>query len=127
MILSIVARMKARSLRHRIEKAAKLLVVIQKHTPEVDCRLDENRGEHGHVIIDFAGSGMSRSKMLALGKELESKGYRFTEKRSPWLGQITYFAKAEEKPSVVFSLPITKDRMGINEDAPERPYSFTEA
>lgn len=119
--------MKARSLRHRLEKASKLLVIIQKHIPDVDCRLDEDKGDNGHVIADFNGSGVSRSKMVALGKELEGKGYRFLEKKSPWLGQITYQGKAEDKATIIITLPITKDRLGINEDAPERPYSFANA
>ncbi len=119
--------MKPRSLRHRLEKAAKLLVIIQKHTPDVDCRLDEDKGTDGHLVADFTDSGMSRSKMVALGKELESKGYRFTEKKSPWLGQTTYQGKADEKPTVVLTQPITKDRLAINEDSPEHPYTFANA
>lgn len=119
--------MKARSLRHRLEKASKLLVVIQKHTPEVDCRLDEDKGESGHTIVDFTGSGTSRSKIVSLGQDLESKGYAFTEKKSPWLGQTTYTGRLEDKSTVVLMLPISKDRLGINEDAPERAYSFADA
>ncbi|MGB0415726.1 MAG: hypothetical protein ACPGKS_02635 [Coraliomargarita sp.] len=119
--------MKPRSLRHSLEKAAKILVIIQKHTPDVECTHDEHKGEHGYLLLDFAGSGMSRSKMIALGKDLESKGYRFTEKKSPWLGQTTYLGKAGDKPTVVMTLPMTKDRVGINEDLPEEPFSFAKA
>ena len=114
--------MKPRSLRHRIEKSAKALVVIQKHTPNVDCTLDEDKGEHGHLILKFDDG--DSSKMNALGKDLESKGYCFKVRRSPWLGQITYLGKADEKPSIVMTRPSTKDRLAINEDSPEQPYSF---
>jgi len=119
--------MKARSLRHRLEKAAKLLVIIQKHTPEVDCRLDEDKGEHGHLVIDFSGTNTNSNKIVSLGKDLESKGYRFTVKKSPWLGQTTYQGKSTDKTTVVLTRPITKDRMNINQDAPERAYSFADA
>ncbi|MEN8661630.1 MAG: hypothetical protein ACN4GF_10500 [Lentimonas sp.] len=119
--------MKARSLRHRLKKAAKLLVLVQKHTPDVDCRLDEDKGEHGHLIVDFQGTNTSRIKVICLGKDLESKGYRFTEKKSQWLGQTTYLGKSEDKTTAVLTLPITKDRMNINQDAPERAYSFADA
>lgn len=114
--------MKPRSLRHRLEKAAKALVLIHKHTPNVDCLLDEDKGEHGHLILKYDDG--DSSKMVALGKDLESKGYRFKVKKSPWLGQVTYLGKAEDKPSVVITRPISKDRIAINEDSPELPYSF---
>ncbi len=117
--------MKPRSLRHRLEKAAKLLVTVQKHTPEVTCILNEDKGENGHLVVDFSGSGMSRSKMTALGKDLESKGYRFAEKKSPWLGQITYTGRDADKPTIIFTIPIVKDRLAINEEAPEKPYRFS--
>lgn len=116
--------MNPRSLRHRLEKICKLLVLVQKHTPEVHCLVREDKGECGHVVIDFAGSGMSRSKMNALGKELESKGYVFTEKKSPWLGQTTYTGRDSEKPTVLFTLPIVKDRLVITEEAIEKAFTF---
>lgn len=116
--------MKPRSLRHRLERIAKLLVIIQKYTPEVDCVLDEEKGGCGHLVVDFSGSGMSRSKMNALGKELASKGYNFVEKKSPWLGQITYTGRDDDKPTVIFTLPIVKDRLAINDEALEKAYSF---
>ncbi len=116
--------MKPRSLRHSLEKAAKVLVTVQKHTPDVECTHDELKGEHGHVILEFAGSGMSQTKIHALGKDLENKGYRFTEKKSPWLGLVTYTGKADDKATVLMTIPIVKDRVGINEDLPEQPYSF---
>ncbi|KRP37172.1 MAG: hypothetical protein ABS34_04035 [Opitutaceae bacterium BACL24 MAG-120322-bin51] len=114
--------MKPRSLRHRLEKAAKALVLIHKWTPNADCILDEDKGEHGHLILKFDDG--DNSKMNALGKDLESKGYRFRVKNSPWLGQVTYIGKADDKPAIVITLPMTKDRLAINEDSPEQPYSF---
>jgi len=62
--------------------------------------------------------------MNALGKDLESKGYKFSEKKSPWLGQITYTERDNEKPTIVFSIPIVIDRLAINEEAPEKPFRF---
>ena len=114
--------MKPRILRHRLEKASKALVLIQKHTPNAHCILDEAKGEHGHLILKFDDGDIR--KMNALGKELENKGYTFKIKKNPWLGQITYFGKADEKPAIVITRPITKDRLAINEDAPEEAYSF---
>jgi hypothetical protein len=119
--------MNPRHLRHRLEKTAKLLVIVQKHTPEVSCNFDEDKGNDGHLILDFANSGMSRAKMDSLAQELESRDYTFTERKSPWIGQITYTGRAKEKPTIVLTLPIHQDRLAINEAAPERPYRFTEA
>ena len=119
--------MKPRNLRHRLERAAKALVLVQKYTPEVACQFHADRGEHGHLVVDFEGSGMSRSKMAQLGKELESKGWTFTERKSPWLGQTTFHGRADDKPAVLLTLPIVKDRLAINENAPERAFSFAEA
>ena len=119
--------MNPRSLRHRLEKIANLLVIVQKHTPVVSCVFVQDKGREGHLVLDFAGTGMSRSKMNALGKDLESRGYRFTEKKSPWLGQTTYTGRNQEKPTIVLTVPINKDRLAINESAPERPYRFADA
>jgi hypothetical protein len=119
--------MKPRSLRHRLEKAAKVLIFIQKHTPDVNCTLDVDKGAHGQIIIDFAEAGVSQSKLVALGKELESKGYNFTKRSCPWLGQTTYLGRADDKPNVAITLPMTKDRLAINEDSPEVAYSFANA
>lgn len=118
--------MKPRHLRHRLERIAKILVLVHKHTPEVECILDEERGDCGRIVLDFAGTGMSRSKMTALGKDLESKGYKFTEKRSPWLGQTTYTGRDGDKPSITFSTPIVIDRLAINDTSPENDYSFSD-
>lgn len=116
--------MKPRSLRHHLEKAAKILVLIQKHTPDVNCTLDEDKGTHGCVIVDIDGTGTSRSDMINLGKELEHKGYRFTKRKSPWLGKTTYQGKADDKPNVLLTHPMAKDRLAINEETPEQSYSF---
>ncbi|HKK18106.1 MAG TPA: hypothetical protein VJ952_05435 [Opitutales bacterium] len=119
--------MNPRNLRHRLEKAAKLLVVVQKHTPGVTCVIDEEKGSNGHLILDFAGSGMSRSKMNALGKDLEGRDYNFTEKKSPWLGQVTYTGRADDKTTVVLTVPINIDRLAIDQQEPERAYRFSES
>lgn len=119
--------MTPRNLRHRLEKASKLLVVVQKHTPEVNCVIDEEKGSNGHLILDFADTGTSRSKMNALGKDLESRDYSFTERKSPWLGQTTYTGRAEDKTTVVLTMPINIDRLAINDEAPETPFRFSDA
>ena len=119
--------MKPRSLRHRLEKAAKLLVTIQKHAPEVSCQVDEDRGEDGHLLVDFAGSGMSQRKLAALGKDLESKGYAFTKKDNPWLGQVTYTGKSDDKPGIVVTCPGRVDRVAIAKEGPAQPYTFKDA
>jgi hypothetical protein len=98
------------------------LVLIHKWSPNVDCLLDEDKGECGHLILNFDDGECS--KMAALGKDLENKGYRFRVKKSPWLGQVTYLGQADDKTAIVMTLPITKDRIAINEDSPEQPYSF---
>ncbi|PXA05227.1 hypothetical protein DDZ13_04505 [Coraliomargarita sinensis] len=119
--------MNPRKLRHKLEKVSKLLVVVQKHTPGVNCVVDEEKGESGHLVLDFAGTGMSRSKMNALGKDLESRDYTFTEKRSPWLGQTTYTGRADDKPTVVLTVPINIDRLAIDDQAPEKAFSFSDS
>lgn len=121
----ILVTMKPRNLRHRLERISKILVTVHKHTPDVDCVLDEERGDTGRIVLDFTGTGMSRGKMAALGKDLESKGYVFTEKKSPWLGQTTYTGRyGDKQPTVIFTQPIVIDRLAINEESPEKPFSF---
>jgi hypothetical protein len=116
--------MKPRHLRHRLEKAAKLLVVIQKHVAEVDCHLNEDKGENGHLVADFTNSDIDPRKMIALGRDLENKGYQFTQKKSPWLGQISFHGVSNDKTTVVLSQTISKDRLAINEDSPATSYTF---
>jgi len=116
--------MKPRPLRQRIDKASKILQTIHKHAADADCRIDENRGENGHIIVDFAGSGISRRKIVALGRDLESKGYAFNRKERPWLGQVTYQGEADDRPTVVISRASMQDRLAIAEESPPEPYSF---
>lgn len=85
---------------------------------------DEDKGEHGHLVVDFEASDNDRKKLHLLGKDLENKGYTFLEKKSPWLGRTTYTGRAKEKPTIVITLPITKDRLAVSEGATERPFSF---
>jgi len=118
--------MKPRILRHRLEKVAKLLVIVQKHATEASCVIDEDKGREGHLIIDLADIGSGESKLAALGKALEGRGYNFSEKKSPWLGLTTYTGRAEDKPTVVISMPITIDRLAINDEAPETAYHFSD-
>ena len=75
--------MKPRSLRHSLEKAAKVLVTIQKHTPDVDCTHDELKGEHGHVILEFAAGTVVQAKAQALGRDLGGRAVTL-ERKSPW-------------------------------------------
>jgi hypothetical protein len=89
--------------------------------------IDEDKGEDGHLILDFAGNGAALEGMAALGRDLEGRGYRFTLKRKPWLGQTTYTGRSEGKPTTVLTVPIQKDRLAIEEENPEQPYSFKEA
>ena len=119
--------MKPRSLRHRLEKSAKLLVIIQKHLPDIDCLFDAEKSDDGSLIVDFENNSGAISKMPQLGKDLESKGYRFTEKKSPWLGHTIYQGKADGKPTIMLKRPISKDRLVINESLPEKPYSFSQS
>lgn len=43
--------------------------------------------------------------MNALGQDLEGKGYRFTEKSSPWLGQIACTGRdGGKQPSTILTL-----------------------
>lgn len=114
--------MNPRNLRHRLEKAAKLLVLVQKQIPEVNCLFDADKGENGHLILDFTAS--EATLLQGLGKDLEGRGYRFTRKRKPWLGQITYTGRSEGKPATVLTIPIHKDRLSIDEENPEEAHSF---
>lgn len=118
--------MKPRSLRHRLEKTAKLLVIVQKHAPEVHCQIDPDRGADGSLLLDFDGGGESLAKLQSLGRDLEARGYCFTQKRSPWLGQITYTGRCETKPTLIGTLPIQKDRLSIEGEFPEKPHLFRE-
>ena len=90
--------MKPRSLRHSLEKAAKLLVLIQKHVPDVECSHDELKGTDGQLMLDFAASGNSRPQMVALGKDLENRGYQFTEKRVPGWARSPIWARRPTNP-----------------------------
>jgi hypothetical protein len=119
--------MNPRCLRHRLEKAAKILVTIQKHLPSADCALDAEKGENGHIQISFVNNPVSPNKFKALGEDLESKGYIFTEKLLPWIGQVSFKGKAADMPSVVMTLPAMQDRLQITLETPVRPYTFAKA
>ena len=117
--------MKPRELRHRLEKAAKILVTIQKHLPKADCLFDSDKGEQGHIQLDFVNDPVDWDQLKKLGKDLEGKGYQFTQKKLPWIGQISFKGKTDNQPSVVFTLPHTLNRLEINQESPIEAYSFT--
>lgn len=118
--------MTPRNLRHRLEKAAKILVTIQKHIPDADCEFDASKGEHGHIQLSFVDKPVSPKAFVKLGKDLENKNYNFTEKLFPWIGQISYKGKNHEMPSVVMTMPHTQNRMDISQESPTRAYSFSD-
>ncbi len=114
--------MKPRNLRHRLEKAAKLLVIVQKHMPEVKCQFDDNKGDSGHLIVHLPlGSDASK-----LGKDLESKGFAFTRTRNPWLGNMTYRGKKEEQPDILIEVEIHADRLNPSREIAPCPHTFRE-
>jgi len=116
-----------RNLRHRLEKASKLLVIVQKHSPEVSCMINAERGQDGYLILDFSKSENSGNRMKSLGSDFERRGYAFTEKRNAWLGQTTYTGRAVDKPTILMTCPIQQDRLAINESTTETSFRFSEA
>jgi len=114
-----------RSLRHRLEKAAKALVLVQKHFPKADCSVDIPKGENGHLQLDFVQSTLNDDAFKKLGKDLEGKGYTFTKKDMPWIGQVSYKGKSTDKTTIVFTLPATIDRLAVNDTLPVESYSFS--
>lgn len=114
-----------RSLRHRLEKAAKALVTVQKHVPQADCTVDPVKGDNGHLQLDFVQGSISPDEFNKLGKELESKGYSFTKKKMPWIGQMSFKGYAEDKTTIVLTLPTSIDRLVVNDTTPSEPHSFS--
>jgi len=115
--------MKARNLRHRLEKAAKLLVIVQKHLPDVACQFADDKGESGHLMVRLPlGGDPSR-----LGADLESRGFTFTRARSPWLGAEIYRGAKEEQPQVIIELEIPANRLSRSPDISPQPFTFKAA
>lgn len=111
-----------RNLRHRMEKAAKLLVIVQKHLPDSTCRFADEQGSDGHLIVHLPRGG-DGSK---LGADLEGKGFTFTHARNPWLGLITYKGTKTEQPTVIIEIETAADRLYRSENVTSEPFSFKE-
>lgn len=114
--------MKPRNLRHRLEKAAKLLVTVQKYFPEVDCQFADEKGAHGHLMLRLP-MGTDPAK---LGRDLEGKGFAFTRTRNPWLGVMTYRAHKEDQPDVLIEVEIHANRLNPAREIAPEPHSFKE-
>lgn len=112
--------MKARNLRHRLEKTAKLLVIVQKHLPEVSCQFADDKGDNGHLMVRLPLGG-DPSK---LGVDLESRGFRFTRARSPWLGAEIFRGAKEGQPRVIIEVEIPANRLSRGPEVTEAPFSF---
>ncbi|MGF1449162.1 MAG: hypothetical protein ACFB20_07060 [Opitutales bacterium] len=116
--------MKPRSLRHRLEKSAKLLWQIQKHHADADAFFNPERGEHGQVILDFERQFQPPDWAGKLGGELEGKGYAFTRTLNPWLGECTLRGRREGQPDVIFQLGCPIDRSSVTGETRNEPWSF---
>ncbi|MGF1482975.1 MAG: hypothetical protein ACFBZ8_01275 [Opitutales bacterium] len=116
--------MKPRSLRHRLEKSAKLLWQIQKHHAEATTHFNPERGEQGLVVIDFEKMLQLPDWAAKLGIDLESKGYVFTKTLNPWLGECTVRGRREAQPDVIFQLACPIDRSSVTGETRNEPYSF---
>ncbi|MGE9295395.1 MAG: hypothetical protein ACQKBV_03820 [Puniceicoccales bacterium] len=112
--------MKARNLRHRLEKAAKLLVTVQKHLPDVTCQFADDKGENGHLMVRLPLGG-DASK---LGADLEGRGFAFTRARSPWLGAEIYRGTKEDQPRIIIEVEIPANRLSRGPEIAELAYSF---
>lgn len=112
--------MKPRNLRHRLEKTAKLLVIVQKHLPDCDCRFAEDKGREGHLVVHLGNSDNSQK----LGADLESKGFSFTKMHNPWLGLITYKGTKGDQPSVIIEAETTADRLYRGAETSAESFSF---
>lgn len=116
----MVPRMIPRNLRHRLEKAAKLLVIVQKYLPEASCRFADEQGNHGHLIIHLPRGG-DGAKLAA---DLEGKGFTFTRTRNPWLGLMTYKGVKDDQPAVLIEIETAADRLYQGGSGTPEPISF---
>jgi hypothetical protein len=116
--------MKPRSLRHRLEKSAKLLWLVQRHQADADALYNPDRGEHGQVVVALNGELQPPAWMTKLGADLESRGYAFTETRNPWLGERTLRGKREDQPDCIFQLSCPIDRSSPTGESSSEPFSF---
>ena len=113
-----------RSLRHRLEKLAELLVTVQKFSPEIVCMIHEEKGEGGQLVVDYSSLKASLQPMQAPDSYLENRDYGFREKRSPRPGQTTYTGKNSGKSTILLTRPIERDRLAINHERDETPFRF---
>jgi len=112
--------MKPRNLRHRLEKAAKLLVVVQKHLPDVPCQFADDKGENGHLMVRLPLGG----DPAKLGADLEGRGFTFTKARSPWLGAEIYRGAKDGQPRIIIEVEIPANRLSRGAEVAEAPFSF---
>ncbi|WOO41762.1 hypothetical protein [Rubellicoccus peritrichatus] len=112
--------MKPRNLRHRQEKSAKLLVIIQKYLPDCSCSFAAEKGTEGHLVVHLGSSDDPQK----LGSDLESKGFAFTRMHNPWLGLITYKGTKGDQPSVIIESETTADRLYRGAETTAEAYSF---
>lgn len=115
-----VYNMKPRQLRHRLEKSAKLLVVVQKYFAEATCSFAYEAGNDGSLIVRLP-LGTDPKK---LGADLESKGFVFKRKHNPWLGLLTYRGDKSEQPSVLIEIETAADRLNQSQEISAEAYSF---
>lgn len=119
--------MTPRNLRHRLEKNAKLLVIVQKYLPKVDSRFADDKGTYGHLLLHCSPANAPFDQLQKLGQELESKGYRFTKSSNAWLGQTVYKGIREEQPDVIMEVETQVNRLAIAEGANNQSeFSFKE-
>lgn len=118
--------MKPRNLRHRLEKASKLLVVIQKHLPDVETSFAEEKGEHGEIVVSCGDAYNPPKELPKLGRDLENKGFTFQRTDTPWLGLRTFRAKKESQPNIVLQLATQTDRSALAEETGPQPFTFRE-
>lgn len=112
--------MTPRNLRHRLEKAAKLLVTVQKHLPNARTQFIDDRGTAGQLVLFTADI----PEMHRLGGELESKGFQFTRTHNPWLGVIRYRGEKAEQPTVIIEIETIADRLYRAVEPKPEPFSF---
>ncbi|MEO0795468.1 MAG: hypothetical protein AAFX93_09910 [Verrucomicrobiota bacterium] len=111
--------MKPRNLRHRLEKTAKLLVIVQKHLPDVACQFADDKGENGHLMIRLPLGG----DPTKLGSDFEGRGFVFTRTRSPWLGADIFRGTKPDQPRVIIEVEIPANRLSRVPDH-EQEFSF---
>ena len=116
--------MKPRSLRHRLEKAARLLVVIQKHMEDANAQFNEDKAEEGEVCVNCGDAYDPPKGFQKLGSDLEGRGYHFKRTDTPWLGLQVYRGKKEGHPDVLLQLNMKTNRTALAGNSEPHAYSF---